>query len=194
MTYRLLRQNARFESWTAMYVEGVDLAAVNAGVPVTAVNEPVRVMLSAWGREPSDFLERPCVIMSDAMRGVLDRAGVDNIQYFKAQLAIDLSHRSLYGFWLANVIGRVSCADRLASRFEPSDDADLGQVLSFEIDPALTYGLSLFRLAEDSRMLVLSPRIQAALREAGLQGILFQDARDYDRGLPIGGMSVGREE
>jgi hypothetical protein len=184
--YRLLRQDCRFENWSPMYIEGVDVPQLNSGVPVAELQTPVRVMLSAWGKEPSDFLERPCLVVSDAIRAVLDRAGVDNIQYFKAQLSMELSAQLFSGFWLANVIGKVSCADRLASHFESNDEGDGDGALQYlQIDPALTYGLSLFRLAEDSRMLVVSPRIQRLLQAAKLKGILFQDPNTYQFGRPI---------
>jgi hypothetical protein len=186
MTYRLLRQDAHPNCWLPMHASGVPFAKLNLGLPFDgAIQEPVLVRLSAWGDVPSDFLERPFVVVSDAMRAALDAIGVDNIEYFEARLQQERSARVEPGFWLANVIGKVACVDRLASRFESLDDVEQGALESFRIDPALTCGLDLFRLAEDSRMLVVSPRVQRALESANLRGVLFQETATYDRGRAI---------
>lgn len=147
-------------------------------------------MLSAWGRQRSDFLEHPCPIVSDAMRGVLDRCGVDNIQYWKAQLEMDLTGEHFYGFWLANVIGTLACVDRRKSNFEPSGHGESGVLLGFQVDPARTYGCSLFRLAEDSELIVASARVQAAVQAAKLSGILIQEPETY-AGRPAASESDG---
>lgn len=180
MTYRLLRQDCREDFWSAMYVEGVDIDALKLGRPMADVVEPLTVMLSAAGEEPRDFFELPCLIVSNAMRGVLERAGLDNIQYFKAELHVDWSIRVHYGFWVANVMGIVSCIDLKASTFESRGNGELGDPLSLQIDPARTFGLGLFRLAEDRRLIVVSPRIQAALHAAKLSGLIVQDPETYD--------------
>lgn len=183
MPYRLLRQDFREENWSALYVEGIDLDALRLGRPMADLTAPVNVMLSAAGEEPSDFLEVPCIVVSNAMRGALERAGVDNIQYFAAELRVDWSSRVLHGFWVGNVIGIVSCVDRRVSSFESRGEGELGDLLNFTIDPALTYGLSLFRLAEDRQLVVVSPRVQAALRAAKLRGLILQDSETYDGNL-----------
>jgi hypothetical protein len=195
MPYRLLRQDAHPNCWLPMHASGVPIAKLSLGLPFEPdVQGPVLVRLSAWGDLASDFLERPIVVVSDSMRAALDRLGVDNVQYFKARLQQELSDRIEEGFWLANVIGKVACVDRLASKFEAIDDVEQGELESFRIDPALTCGLDLFRLAEDCRMLVVSPRVQDALASANLRGVLFQDTTTYDGGRAISGSEVMSEQ
>jgi hypothetical protein len=176
-----------------LHPEGVSMAALNSGAPIPDVEEPVRIILAAWGDEPTDFFEQPFVVVSDTMRNALDGAGVDSVQYFKAELRRERSEQILDGYWLANIVGRVSCVDRLASQFD-SHDSEPGVLEAFEIDPILTCGLSIFRLAEDTRMIVVSPRIQDALRAVRPRGVLFQDPLTYNRGIPISSVELVREE
>lgn len=182
MSYRILRQDFRPENWTAVYAEGLDIDALQSGVRMESVPEPVPIMLSDGGDKRCDFLEQPVFAVSSAMRFVLDRAGIDNIQYFRAMLKFERSQRVEHGFWVANVIGRVSCVDRDASNFESAGDTP-GPVLQFEVDVEQTCGLSIFRLAEESCLVLVSSRIQAALQAANLQGLFLQDTRTYDGNL-----------
>ncbi|MDB4985293.1 MAG: hypothetical protein JWN04_471 [Myxococcaceae bacterium] len=73
--------------------------------------------------------------------------------------------------------------DRDASTFEPGARPD-GELRSFQIDPARAYGLRLFRLAEDPRLVVVSQRVRTALEAGALRGLAFQATEDYD-GYPL---------
>jgi len=149
------------------------------------VTEPVLVRISAGHEPPGDFMERPFVVVTDRMRAALERTGIDNVQYFRARVQPEWSEQIEQGYWLMNVIGVVTCVDRLASGLDIDDDTALSDIASFVIDPDRTCGLGIFRLAEDVRMIVVSPRVQVALRAAGLRGVLFQDASAYDGGRAI---------
>ncbi|HET8933336.1 MAG TPA: DUF1629 domain-containing protein [Polyangiales bacterium] len=185
MAYRLLRQDAVPDACAALYPEGVAIAKLCSGQHLLdGVNEPVRVYLASSGVVPTDFIERPFVVVSERLKSVLDAVGVDNVQYFRAQLQQELSNETLSGFWLANIIGRIACVDPLRSRYELVD-GEPSALEAFSIDPARTLGMSIFRLAEDPRMIVISPRVQAALNAASLRRVLLQDPEAYDRGLPI---------
>ena len=178
--YRLLRQDARLDCWTVMQVEGIDLDALRAGAIMPDVEEPVRVTLSAWGRRHSDLLEQPCLVVSSVTRAALSDAGVDNVEYFPATLRMEITGDVFPDYWVANVVGTVSCVDRDASAFEPVGDGPQGALRAFEVDPARTQGLLLFRLAEDRRLVLVHERVATALLAAGLQGLLLQDTRAYD--------------
>jgi hypothetical protein len=130
-------------------------------------------------------MERPFVVVTDRLRAALERTGVDNVEYFKARVQREWSEQIEHGYWLMNVIGVVACVDRLASGLDSDDDTALCDIASLVIDPDRTCGLGIFRLGEDVRMIVVSPRVQAALRAAGLRGVLFQDPSSYDGGRVI---------
>jgi hypothetical protein len=161
------------------------MAMLNVGTPMDPVAEPVLVRFSAWGEEPTDFMERPFVVVSERMRAALEQAGVDNIQYFKAQLQRERSTQVEQGYWLANIIGKLACVDPLASKLDSVEGAALPDLPSFVIDPARTCGFGLFRLAEDPRMIIAGPHVQVALQAAKLRGVLFQDPASYNGGRAI---------
>lgn len=191
MSYRLLRQDARLDQWKTMFVEGISLGALGVGGPIDEPADPVRVTLSAWGREPSDFLERPCVVVSDAMRRALERAGVDNVQYFRADVRMEFSDEIVENHWVANVIGAVSCLDVGSPGFDPRAVSDLAR--GFWVDPLKACGFELFRLAEDRRLIVIGDRVEGTLRAAQLRGIVFQDTESYT-GAPVSTAPVDPEQ
>lgn len=178
LSHYLLRQDARLDHWRAMFVEGIAPWDLLAGTPIDKAEEPVRVTLSASGQLRSDFLEHPCPVVSDAMRRVLDRCGVDNLQYFRAQLQMEYSDEILQGFWVANVIGVVACVDRDVSSSVPSGDGQ--ELQDFRVELGKAYGFAIFRLAEDRRVIVINERIRQAMETAGLTGVLFQDTQTYN--------------
>lgn len=181
-SYSLLRQDARPDHWRAMYIEGIAQWDLIAGIPIETAEDPVRVTLSPEGRLRSDFLERPCPVVSDAMRRVLDRCGVDNVQYFRAELQMEYSDEIWQGFWVANVIGAVACVDSDRSTFVRSGGTL--ELQGFLVDPAKAHGLSVFRLGEDKRVIVIDERIRHALQAASLSGLLIQETQTYN-GYPV---------
>jgi hypothetical protein len=183
--WRFLRQDAHPNCCFPLHASPVSIARLNRGQPMDPVTEPVLVRISAGHEPPGDFMERPFVVVTDRMRAALERTGIDNVQYFRARVQPEWSEQIEQGYWLMNVIGVVTCVDRLASGLDIDDDTALSDIASFVIDPDRTCGLGIFRLAEDVRMIVVSPRVQVALRAAGLRGVLFQDASAYDGGRAI---------
>ncbi|HEX5658514.1 MAG TPA: DUF1629 domain-containing protein, partial [Polyangiales bacterium] len=166
--------------WMALRVQGVDADALRLGIPIEDVTVPVRVEIAAQGEGHSDILDLPCLVISNSMRQALERAGVDNVQYFPALLQIEYMEESIDGYWLANVIGTVACVDRERSVFAPRHGSETGELRSFEIDPIESLGLRLFRLADDPRLLVVDQRVRAILEATTLRGLLLQETRTYD--------------
>jgi hypothetical protein len=181
--WRFLRQDAHPNCCFPRHASPVPIARLNCGQPMDPVEEPVLVRVSAGPEPPGDFMERPFVVVTDRMRAALERTGVDNIQYFEARVQREWSEQIEQGYWLMNVIGVLTCVDHLASGLD--DDTPLSDITSLVIDPERTYGFGIFRLAEDIRMIVVSPRVQTALQAAGLRGVLFQDASRYNGGRLI---------
>lgn len=182
----LLRQDAARGYWRASFVEDVSLDALRAGVPMDAPPGPVAVTVSALSTVPSDFIELPCLLVSPALRRALDGAGVDNVQYFPAQLRMEYAEEVVAEYWAANVVGAVACAVAYDDALPPEPAPPLGPAPPFRIDPARARGLDLFRLAEDRQLLVVSARVAEAIRAAGLRGLVLQDPAQYN-GLPVQG-------
>ncbi len=173
MRYYLLRQDARPDHWQAVFIEGIGIDALRAGLPMDAPAAPARVTVSPLGPEPSDFLELPCPFVSDAMRRALDAAGVDNVEYFPAQVVRQYDEDEVLAhYWAANVVGAVACAAPPADATAAADADDARP--SFRVDPRRARGFGLFRLAEDRRLLIVSEAVADALRAAGLRGLVLQ--------------------
>jgi hypothetical protein len=184
VTYSLLRQSATPDSWMALAVKQIPRPALLSGAPLQDIQEPVRVVLAAGRDEISDYLELPCAVVSERMRSALDRAGVDNIQYLQATLEQRVSERKISGYWIANVCGALACVDREASVIERESESYAGDLRSFQIDLRATYGLGLFRVAEDRRLIAVHERVRAVLESARLHGVVFQTPSQYD-GYPV---------
>jgi hypothetical protein len=119
------------------------------------------------------------------MRRVFDNAGVDNVQWVRAELEVDITKSVYQDYYIMNVVGKLACVDTQASDLESDDDGRVTVLRGFRLDPERTYGLSLFRVAEDPRVIAVSERLQRALGAAGLDGVILQDPGTYDRGLPV---------
>jgi hypothetical protein len=172
MSYFLLRQDSHEDYWSLMYIDGLRFYTLVTGTPVEAPAEPLHLTLGAWGREPCDFLELPCPAVSGAMRRVLDRVGVDNVQYFEAGVTMEHCGDPLPNYWLANIVGTVACVED----YDPeSGTLDQG----FRIDPTLARGAMMFRLAEDPRLIIVCERVADALRAADLRGVVLQDTQSF---------------
>jgi hypothetical protein len=185
MSYRFLRQDAHPNCWRPLHASGLPIAQFTSGGLADPVPGPVVVRISAWAQEPTDFMERPFMVVSSRMRAALERAGVDNIQYIEAQLQPERSERLESGYWLANIVGKLACVDAFASGVDNADEVSLASCSRLVIDPLRTCGIGLFRLAEDPRMILAAPHVQAALLSAGLRGVLFQDTTMYNAGRAI---------
>jgi hypothetical protein len=182
MCYYLLRQDRHTSFWRTAFVDGMDVGPLGVAVPVEEPVSPVSLTLSAWGRSPSDLLELPCLAVSNRLRSALDRAGVDNVQYFEAAVSMEHSDEVFPDYWLANVIGSVACVDPESTRDALASADPLSQ--GFWIDPTKTCGADLFRLAEDPSLIVISGHVAEVLRVPQLSGVVLQETREY-AGKPV---------
>jgi len=185
MSYKLLRQDSHPDNWSVLCVEDVEVHLLNRGVPLTEPPSLARVTLSALGLGVCDYLESPCPIVSDRMRRAFEGVGVENLEWYPAELKVEIVDTLHTGYWIMNVIGRVACVDQGASDVEQAEDGTITELRCFRCDPQRAYDMDLFRLAEDSQAIMVSDRIQEALLSAGLRGVLLQDPATYNRGLPV---------
>jgi hypothetical protein len=181
--YCLLRQDCRFESYSAMHIYGVQPESVTRGTLAREVEPRLLITMSAYGTHRSDILEAPCLVLSRAAQQALDNAGVENISYYPCELRLEYSEQTIGGYSIANVLGLVSCVDPQQSCWEGGEPGN-GRLLNFEIDTKRALGLAMFRLAEEPSLVVVSARVRRALEAAQLRGLVFQSTSSYD-GYPI---------
>jgi len=113
--------------------------------------------------------------MVDALRA----AGADNLQSFPAVIALKNGSDEFHDHLVVNIIGTVSCANLAASETQPL--GELHYFLHLAIDPKLTHGLRLFRLAEYPPEILVDERVADVLRSAGLTGLVLDPVAEVEQ-------------
>jgi hypothetical protein len=130
-----------------------------------------------------DFLRPNCAIplYSDAMREVLARAGVTNIEYVPATVT-NLATGESRRYHAANIIGMIPAMDRLQSEFDPMERSPVvvRSVDRLVIDEAACAGQLMFRLAEYDLLVVIDEPVAQALLGGTLAGVRVMDPADWD--------------
>lgn len=180
MPYVLLRQDMLPESWEVEATDALDIIALRKGsVLDTPIPAGIHLTLGSHCQIRSDFIESPYFIASEAMRAALFSAGVENIDYYPVILRHAGTGEEHSGYFIGNILGLVSCVDEAKSNYERLSGS--GKILrGFEIDESAPRNLGLFRLAENSRLVLISHAVRARLEAAKLQGLFFQSTIAFD--------------
>ncbi len=174
----LLRQDMNPDVWVAT-VGDLDFTLFLTGMAIEALPASARIELGPESKTPSDFLESPYFIVSNRMRKALDAFGIKNIQYVPAVLEQPDPKKQHMGYFLANVIGLVSCVDPERSTYQQLS-GNKRLLRGMVIDAKAVPGLSLFRLKENRRLVLISQPLKLHLQTQGLQGLSFQDPLKFD--------------
>ncbi len=144
--------------------------------------EPVvaRIRSGYESAEPRPFLGVP-PILSDALLAVLRGAGVHNLDTYEVLIRSADGAVSLTGHKAFNLIGLVAAADLRRTLFTPGNasrhlDASIDSLV---LDPAKTQGLRMFRLAENTSVIVVHHSVKAAIEAAGIAHIQFREPADF---------------
>ncbi len=124
--------------------------------------------------ELPDFKLTPTV-MSSALHDVLLKAGVDNIDVYDAIIASEDGSIRHEGFKAYNLIGVVSATDFAKTVFSPSNPSRAidASIDSLAIDVKKVTGVLMFRLAENTSVILVHPRVKEALEAANFESIYF---------------------
>ena len=172
--FYLLEQNLYLpDTWgVSSCPDTLDPIDLLVGVGLAPGVMPVDIGLSdASGEARPDIVISLVPLFSIRLRRVLDRAGVDNIQYIEAQLRHPGGYVVDDQYFVANVLGRVRAVDRGTSHFGEPTGAIPGDLLDFTIDPSAARDLRLFRLDESPILIVIDEPLKLALESAGLVGL-----------------------
>ena len=121
-----------------------------------------------------ELVDLGITVMSKRLREALDRAGVDNIEYYPAVLT-NTETGEKYEYFAFKVIGLVAAADLDSSEYT-SFDGDALIDTSFEtlaIDESKAHGLKLFRLAENINALMVHEEVKNVIEESGINTLDF---------------------
>lgn len=142
------------------------------GVPFrSAVPEPVRCRLDPRGGPllPDIFLT-DIPMFSERLIAALERAGVDNLVTFRAEVE-DRSGQVHTNYRAVNIVGAVGCADLERSELASDAEPPLMDFRTLVLDEPRAHGLPLFRLAESTLVILISEEVKNAVEAAGLIGV-----------------------
>lgn len=161
--------------------EGIDPELLLKGDLLDTPDAPVRaVMNPRTGAYRGMLVDGIVSFFHDDLRAELDRCGVDNVQYFPAELENPEGELEA-DYSLINIVGRVDAVDRDRSRIDPSFGGDgLGTLKEFEIDPDATRGLKMFRIVHAPALIIISPEIVEAMMQFKPRGVALLPTSKYD--------------
>lgn len=183
MTYYLLSQELLVRGAIAIgdVPEEIDPLEWIRGRVVSPPPNPLRLMLSeASGEFFGDIVEPFVTVYSTKLRSALTAFGVDNVEYFPVELEHPRTHRVEREYWLANVVGRVSCVDLANSTYTPSGSGKGLNLEGFVIDSRRAPDAPLFRLDEQPTLVVINEALQAHLAGANLRGVRMTPTEEYE--------------
>jgi len=130
-----------------------------------------------------DFL-RPAAnipLVSPRLREALVTAGIDNIDYYPAEIHA-VGSNEIHHYFAANVIGVLEAVNRGQSEFDAFSDSDLliSNFYALSIDEAKPKGARLFRLAESRRIIIADQQIRDTVTAGAFTGIEFIEPESWD--------------
>ncbi len=180
LKYRLLRQNCAPNMWCVRALVGIDPDILLTGSIIDAPEERLQIILAEEGDEQTDYIEWPCFAVSSRMREALEKAGVDNIQYFAASVVREGSNNTLDQYWVGNVLGLVSCAEAGIPAEINETDGDIQNEAAFYVNPAAVRDLLLFRVLEHRSLVLVHEGLPGRLLSGAGTGLVYQNSLDYD--------------
>lgn len=142
---------------------------------------PMRLPLSdSSGDLRPEIMGTLLTLFSDTLKDAMGAFGIDNIDYHPVELQHPVTKVVEQGYWLANIIGIVSCVDTTRSVIVPRPSGGKGWLKSFYVDPARASALRIFRLAEDPTLIVIDEPLRSHLRSLELAGVRLRHTKAYD--------------
>jgi len=154
------------------------------GNRLTAPTTPIRFETDVpEGFEWPDFV-RPAAnipLVSPALRGSLQRAGVENVDYYAAEV-VSTSTGQTRPYLAANIIGLVSAMDRSASQFTPfrGSPTAVRSIERLVLDERQCARRRIFRLAEFDLLVVVDDAVKNEIEAAGLRGVGLLPPENWD--------------
>lgn len=174
---------------TSKVVKGPDIM-VNDGVFLSDVKDKYEIVLSVdkKAENPAEF--PPCdihgptrtLMFSQRFIDILNSLGVDNVQYFDADVTYEPTGEKC-PYKVANIVGIVSGLDMDESEVIMSGKGNVLDIEVMSLDEEKLKGQKVVRLQEDIMLMIVHRTIKEAVEEAGLTGFLFLADDEYEPGM-----------
>ncbi|TEW51922.1 imm11 family protein [Psychromonas algicola] len=170
-------------------VKGPDLS-VNDGVFIHDVTEAyeINLLVDKQAKDSNEFL--PCdihgpsrtLMFSDQLVNLLTKLGVDNIQYFDADVTYAPTGEKV-GYKVANIVDIVGGLDLEKSDVILSRQGNVLEIEAMCLDESKLSGHQIFRLQESIMHVVVHKSIKEAIESAGMTGVMFITDDEYESGM-----------
>ena len=164
---------------------GLDLARIDS-IPATGVpwkmgvafegqiDEPIQLALDPdCGTDLPDIFLVGIPLFSQRAIDVLNAVGVTNFRAFDVVVK-DERDGSVYTQYKAiNIVGAFSCLDLDRSEYDPSFKPPMMEIQKIVLDPSRIPDLHLFRLAEKTKVILVSDSLKEQMEKAKLVGVRF---------------------
>jgi hypothetical protein len=114
--------------------------------------------------------------MSKRMVDTLQKAGVDNLVIYPAEVTNTETGEVNTDFVAVNIIGLVSCAVMDQSKANPLASTNVFHDLV--IDPKKIHGIHMFRLAESPMVILVSEQVATALEAGNFEGFSLEPVKE----------------
>nr|QKW94282.1 hypothetical protein [Myxococcus xanthus] len=174
---------------TSKIISGPDIQ-VNDGLLLDNVQQGYSIVLSVdkKAKDVSEF--PPCdihapsrsLLFSQRFIELLTGLGVDNVQYFDADVVYEPTGQKL-PYKVANVVGIVNGLDLNQSDVVMSGRGNVLQIKEMCLDEDKLQGQKICRLREDIMLIVVHKSIKEAVEQAALTGFMFISDDEYEPGM-----------
>ena len=174
---------------TAKIITGPDIM-VNDGVFIGGVQKSydIKLVVDKQAKDPSEFpacdIHGPSrtLLFSQRFINALNSLGVDNIQYFDADVVYAPTGEKL-AYKVANIIGIVSGLDMARSDVTMNNQGNVLGIEEMALDEEKLKNHKICRLQEDIMLIVVHRSIKDAVEEAGMTGFMFVADDEYEPGM-----------
>ncbi|WP_441289521.1 hypothetical protein ACSRUE_01880 [Sorangium sp. KYC3313] len=138
--------------------------------------EPViATVMPGYSGIMAELWQAPVPLMTERLLAILRRAGVDNLDTYRAEVRDAATKEARRDYVAFNVIGLVTAADLGRAVFDTGQpDRKISMIFdALAIDNTAAMHLLLFRLGEAVNALVVHDRVKQAVEDAGLTMIEF---------------------
>jgi hypothetical protein len=162
-------------------VDGVD-SWMDGALITVPVPEPLEFALDPDEPGPlKEMYNLELLVMSERLVESLRKAGVDNLQVYRATIHDPANGSRRHDYRVVNIVGCVAAADMNRSLWSsptgsPMVDVDFDRLV---VDAGRAGELLLFRLAECVSAIVVHARVREALLAEGFASLTFMNPLDY---------------
>jgi hypothetical protein len=153
------------------------------GQPVKGkIPEPLEFELDpAYHGALLPFYEGHIPLMRDDLIAALRKAGVDNLQLFKAVLKDPFEKTVHTDYKAFNIIGAIAAADLKKSKtMFPQRARKIDMTFdTLAIDESKIGGPLMFRLAESVNAIMVHAKVKQVIQESGIEGMTFYRPEDW---------------